>query len=75
MKYLINVLASISVVLNTITGGSYRNTFSARVGYCVRVGKSWAIPAEKFIDLIFGDGHCFGEYVNEKGTFNEKGGG
>lgn len=37
MKYLVNVLASISVMLNTITGGSYRNTFSARCRYLAYV--------------------------------------
>ncbi|RCS70191.1 hypothetical protein [Vibrio casei] len=75
MKYLINVLASISVVLNTITGGSYRNTFSARVGYCSVNGDPWAIRTEKWIDRILGDGHCFSEHMNEKCGFSENGGG
>lgn len=75
MKYLINVLASISVVLNTITGGSYRNTFSARVGYQSFVNnKKWAKFAERVIDSLpfFDERHCFDEYQNERDTFRQE---
>lgn len=72
MKYVINVLASLSVILNALTGGSYRNTFSARVGYQSFINnKPWAKTAEKFINWLpfFGKHHCFLEYQEEKETF------
>ncbi len=72
MKYVINVLASLSVMLNTVTGGSYRNTFSARVGYQSFVHhKGWAKKVEKFINWLpfFAKNHCFLEYQEERETF------
>ena len=64
--YLINVAASISVNLNTLLGGSYRNTFSARTGYASHVlDARWAKRVERVIDSIFGDKHCYREYLNE----------
>ena len=67
MQYLINVLASCSVVLNALTGGSYRNTFSARTGYASMAGKNWAIVVEKVINSIpvFKANHCYLEARNE----------
>lgn len=65
----INLLASFSVVLNALTGGSYRNTFSARVGYRSSLNIKWAANAEKAIDFVFGSGHCKKEYLNEIATF------
>lgn len=72
MKYLINVLASISVVLNTITGGSYRNTFSARCGYLSYVKHTrMGVILVKTIDTLlwFDKDHCYKEYLNEKDVF------
>ena len=61
------MLASLSVVLNTLTGGSYRNTFSARVGYESKRGKQWAKRVEVIINMIpfFSDNHCELEAKNE----------
>lgn len=72
MKYIINNLAVLSILLNTLTGGSYRNTFSARSGYCYyHEGKSWARVSVKVIDTMFffDNNHCYKEYLNEKNTF------
>jgi hypothetical protein len=67
MSYWINVGASVSVVLNTLTGGSYRNTFSARTGYAASIGKKWAMTIEKGINAIpfFSDNHCYLEAKSE----------
>ncbi len=67
MNYLINVAASLSVALNTLTGGSYRNTFSARTGYAANNRKKWALVAEKCINLMpfFAENHCYLEAKNE----------
>jgi hypothetical protein len=67
-NYLIRNLASLSVVLNTLTGGSYRNTFSARCGYaCYKLGRTWAKVAVAIIDgmFFFDDDHCRNEYKIE----------
>lgn len=72
MKYIINILASISVVLNTITRGSYRNTFSARCGYAwYYERKQWAKVATFLIDTLFWFDplHCYHEWQNEKDSF------
>lgn len=70
MSYLVNTLAALSVVFNTLTGGSYRNTFSARVGYASAVPHCrWAVIAEKIINFIFQSDHCYTEYMNERETF------
>lgn len=69
MNYLINNLSVLSILLNTLTGGSYRNTFSARCGYMAHVhNKKWARVAVKVIDWMFtpfGLNHCYNEYLNE----------
>lgn len=75
MKYLINVLASLSVVLNTLTGGSYRNTFSARCGYLAYVKHTQTgVILVKTIDTLiwFDTDHCYKEYLNEKDSFLTK---
>ncbi len=67
-RYIIHVLASLSVMLNTILGGSYRNTFSARCGYEYYIHeKTWAKVAVIVIDTMFfwDENHCYREYVNE----------
>lgn len=71
-SYLMNWLAAISVVFNVLAGGSYRNTFSGRVGYLSDVKHvKWAQIAEVIIDRIpyFGYGHCLRQYQREKDTF------
>ena len=67
MDYFINVLASSSVVFNTLTGGSYRNTFSARTGLASVRGATWAKIAEGVINSIpfFSADHCYNEANNE----------
>ena len=68
--YVINILAAFSVMLNVITGGSYRNTFSARVGYGAHVnGSKFYTKIARIIDAILGDKHCYLEYINEKCSF------
>ena len=65
--YFINVLASCSVMFNAVTGGSYRNTFSARTGCAAHNGKKWALIAEKWINSIplLSENHCYLEAKNE----------
>lgn len=74
MNYTLNILAALSVVLNALTGGSYRNTFSARCGYAHHnQQKAWAKVAVKVIDFLFlpfGKKHCYHEYMNEIDTFH-----
>ena len=68
MKYIINNLAVLSILLNTLTGGSYRNTFSARSGRaCYEYKKTWGKISVKIIDTIFffDENHCYKEYVDE----------
>ena len=72
MNYIINILASLSVVLNTLLGGSYRNTFSARTGYAdIVLKKTWAKYMSAFINLLFffDYNHCEKEYLEEIDTF------
>ena len=66
MNYFIILLASLSVVLNTITGGSYRNTFSARTGLASMQGAKWAKITETGINtILFSGNHCHNEAKNE----------
>ena len=72
MNYIINNLAVISIALNTLTGGSYRNTFSARSGYAFYIqDKRWAGVSVKLIDFAFGENHCYQEWQNERDTFSK----
>ena len=43
---------------NAMLGGSHNETISTRVGNALIAGKPWAKPAARFIDAIFGRGHC-----------------
>ena len=54
-------------MFNAVTGGSYRNTFSARTGCAANNGKKWALVAEWLINSvpIFSDDHCYLEAKNE----------
>lgn len=68
LRYLINNLAVLSILLNTLTGGSYRNTFSARCGRAWYYdAKPWARIAVRVIDGLFfwDDMHCYHEWQNE----------
>ncbi|QWX10249.1 tRNA pseudouridine synthase D [Vibrio phage vB_VpP_BT-1011] len=72
MQYVINNLAVLSVIINTLTGGSYRNTFSARCGYAWHYErKRWDKHAVGIIDTLFfwDDLHCYHEWQNEKDSF------
>lgn len=72
MNYITNILASLSVVLNAVTGGIYRNTFSARCGYAwYYERKQWAKIAVIVIDTLFWRDpmHCYNEWQNEKDSF------
>jgi len=66
--YIINNIAVVSHVLNTLTGGSRFYTLSARTHYCAYHLKSkpWQV-VEECIDTLFfwQDRHCFHEYHNE----------
>lgn len=73
-EWSLEVLASLSCVLNAVTGGSHRHTFSARTGYEVyqKENRKW-IPVKVVIDSIFyvlarQDSHCWHEYVDEEET-------
>lgn len=43
---------------NAMLGGSHNETISTRVGNALLLSKPWAKPAAKFIDTLFGKGHC-----------------
>lgn len=73
-EWSLEVLASLSCVLNAVTGGSHRHTFSARTGYEVyqKENRKW-IPVKVVIDGIFKvltgeDSHCWREFVDEQET-------
>lgn len=42
--------------------------FSSRVGRNAVRGKRWALIAEKFVDAIFGEGHCRQSAANDERT-------
>jgi len=66
--YLINNIAILSHILNTVTGGSRFYTFSARTHYCAHHldNDHWKF-VEKCIDTLFflQKNHCRKEYYNE----------
>jgi hypothetical protein len=43
---------------NAALGGSEDETISSRTGRHAIAGKRWALMLERFIDLLFGKGHC-----------------
>jgi hypothetical protein len=65
LNYFLNVLAAFSHVFNAVTGGTPRNSFSARVGKAVKDGEGWAIGVSNLIDHILGEDHCLEQAVEE----------
>lgn len=43
---------------NAATGGSEDETISSRSWVAAEAGKPWGVRAVKFIDSLFGKGHC-----------------
>lgn len=67
IRYLENVLAGVSHLVNALTGGDARFSFSARVGASASRGRRWAIVTEKVIDaMLFSRNHCY-EHAREEG--------
>ena len=65
--YLRNVGAGLSHLLNAVTGGDPRFSFSARVGKAQYGGKRWAKVTAWVIDrLLFSHRHCL-EHAAEEG--------
>lgn len=65
--YAENVLAGVSHLLNALTGGDARNSFSARAGAEAVKGRAWAKVASAIIDrLLFSRNHCI-EHAREEG--------
>ncbi len=67
MAYLENVFAALSHLLNALTGGDARNSFSARTGAAMARGEAWARPVAWVIDrLLWSRNHCL-EHAREEG--------
>lgn len=67
MKYLENVVAGFSHLLNAITGGDARVSFSARTGAAAYRGSKVAKVITALIDaLLFSKNHCL-EHAREEG--------
>lgn len=59
VAYLHNVGAAVSHLLNALTGGSARHSFSARVGWRAAYDVAWAIRAELIVNaVLFSRDHC-----------------
>lgn len=52
-RYLFNVAIGLDMFVNTVLGGLPDSTISARVGYNAIAGKTWALVAEKVINVLF----------------------
>jgi hypothetical protein len=50
---------------NSGFGGPPQQTISRRTGLALIAGKAWAVPASKFIDFLFGKGHCLVKHVTD----------
>ena len=63
MKSIANRLFIILLALDQLIFGVIRlrpdHTISGEVGYAAYHGKRWGRIAERFIDALFGKGHCF----------------
>lgn len=67
MSYLENVFAGLSHLLNALTGGDARHSFSARTGAALARGEAWARPVAWTIDrLLWSRNHCL-EHAREEG--------
>lgn len=70
ISYLRNVGAGLSHLLNSVTGGDPRYSFSARVGRAQVQGKRWANVVAAVIDrLLFSRDHCL-EHAYEEGLIS-----
>lgn len=66
-RYAENVLAGVSHLVNALTGGDARVSFSARVGASAYRGSRFAAVVAKVIDtMLFSRNHCR-EHAREEG--------
>ena len=66
-RYLENVVASLSHLINALTGGDARVSWSARLGAETYHGNRVSAVLAWLIDrLLFSKGHCF-EHAQEEG--------
>jgi len=61
-KYILNILIGIDQLGNALLGGDPDETISSRLGKNYR-----GSFLEKFVDKIFGDGHCEGSLEEDEG--------
>ena len=66
--YLINNIAIVSHLINTLTGGKHNHSFSSRVGEASMSGSKKYKVIESVIDKIFfmligQERHCYNEYL------------
>jgi hypothetical protein len=67
LNYLKTVVSGFSHLLNALTGGNPRYSFSARVGALSYRGRVWASVVASLIDtLLFSKNHCI-EHAREEG--------
>jgi len=68
-NYIIKNLAVLSILLNTVSGGNYRQTFSSKIGYeCLKSKpKKKYLFFEKIINKIFwfDEDHCKHSYRSD----------
>lgn len=65
LSYLRNLLIGVDETGNAVLAGDPHHTISARTGYALSHGKTWAKVAAPVIDGIFGEGHCLSSAVAE----------
>lgn len=75
LQYVVNVATLVfSVSANVATGGSYRETFSSRMGRYRVHRKKWkrviGKPVAGGIDWLLGKGHCARAAANEKRVYH-----
>lgn len=67
IAYLWSVLGGLSHLLNALTGGKARNSFSARTGAALHRGSAWARVVAFIIDgLLFSRNHCLERATEEE---------
>lgn len=64
--YFAEVGVALTCLLNALTGGSHKHTFSARCGAAAAQGVWWGVVLAPVIDrLLFSRKHCWEQAIEE----------